>query len=29
VVVGDLLVVSAFLAAYAARIARKWMRGDQ
>jgi hypothetical protein len=28
-VFGDVLLVSAFLAAYAARIARRWMRGDR
>lgn len=29
VVAADVLLVSALLAAYAARIARKWLRGDQ
>lgn len=28
-VAADVLLVSAFLAAYAARIARRWMRGDR
>lgn len=29
VLVADLLLVSALLSAYAARLARKWIKGDQ